>query len=472
MPRRLPPGSRLGTLLLWPAGIALTSWSYMWRTTPLHRSELLGSPQRDAVPDLGDDVDPEGVQHARDGHGPLYHRRFVVRIRDARLAAADLAARVSADPDRVAPTEFVHFTKVAGRAGEMRVGDEFVVRMPGPWNGPVRVVSVTPTSFRLATLRGHLEAGQVEFRAADDHGDLRVSVETWATSGDRISRLLYQHLRMAKEVQFHMWTSLLERSVRVAGGRLSGGVEVVTRRVEDLEGVRMGAPRARRRLDDLHRRRVNFDPAERDRLTPENGWIIDHDRRSLPSEPPGPPVSGGSWEVARELIRRYEFADPAIIRAVYQPEGPLVDRDMLLEARFHGLRFHFGVRVGGVRDEVVEMPGGRVRVWGWNYRTLQGHLEEGQMDFEVWKWLDSGRVEFCTRRFSRRADIRNPVIRVGFRLFGRREQVRFARHAGDRMARLTAVVLSDGAADPPVSSAADAIALRTVTESGATLSPE
>lgn len=44
----------------------------------------------------------------------------------------------------------------------MNVGDEYLVRMPGPWNGPVRVVGRTPTSFRLATLQGHLEAGQLE----------------------------------------------------------------------------------------------------------------------------------------------------------------------------------------------------------------------------------------------------------------------------------------------------------------------
>jgi uncharacterized protein DUF1990 len=88
--------------------------------------------------------------------------------------------------------------------------------------------------------------------------------------------------------------------------------------------------------------------------------------------------------VARGLIRDHEFADPAIIRAVYQPEHPLVERDMLLEARFHGLRFHVGVRVGGVRDEVAEVAGRTLQVWGWNHRTLQGHLEEGQMDFEVW----------------------------------------------------------------------------------------
>jgi hypothetical protein len=30
-----------------------------------------------------------------------------------------------------------------------------------------------------------------------------------------------------------MWTSLLERVVRAAGGRITGGIEIETRRVDD-----------------------------------------------------------------------------------------------------------------------------------------------------------------------------------------------------------------------------------------------
>ena len=114
---------------------------------------------------------------------------------------------------------------------------------------------------------------------------------------------------------------------------------------------------------------------------------------------------------------------------------------MLLEARFYGLRFRFGVRVGGVVDETRRVDGREVRVWGWNYRTLQGHLEMGQMDYEVWKWLDTGEVEFHTRRFSRHAPVGNPVVRLGLHLFGRHQQVRFARRACDRVAILTAAAL-------------------------------
>ena len=80
-------------------------------------------------------------------------------------------------------------------------------------------------------------------------------------------------------------------------------------------------------------------------------------------------------------------------------------------------------------------------MWGWSYRTLQGHLEMGQMDFEAWKWLVTGQVEFRTRRFSRHAPVSNPLVRLGLRVFGRRDQVRFARRACERMASLTAAEL-------------------------------
>ena len=51
-------------------------------------------------------------------------------------------------------------------------------------------------------------------------------------AGDRLSNLLYDRLRMSKEVQLHMWTSVLERVAKLAGGRLNGGIEIRTRRVD------------------------------------------------------------------------------------------------------------------------------------------------------------------------------------------------------------------------------------------------
>ena len=63
---------RLGTVLRWPLGIALVSWRYMWRTTPLHRSEETGG--REDLPDAAADAAQDGVQPLEAGVGPMLHR--------------------------------------------------------------------------------------------------------------------------------------------------------------------------------------------------------------------------------------------------------------------------------------------------------------------------------------------------------------------------------------------------------------
>ena len=204
----------------------------MWRTTPFHRSEEEGRLADHAPPAIPAEPSRDEVQRPQDGVGPLFHRIYRVRIREARVGPEELIATITEDPDRVAPSEFASFTKVLGEPGSMSVGDEYVVRMPGPWDGPVRVVDRTPASFRFVTLDGHLEAGQIRFSAEHD-GLLEFRIESWARSGDRLSNLLYHHLRMSKEIQLHMWTSVLERVAELSGGRLTGGIEIRTHRVDD-----------------------------------------------------------------------------------------------------------------------------------------------------------------------------------------------------------------------------------------------
>jgi len=206
-------------------------------------------------------------------------------------------------------------------------------------------------------------------------------------------------------------------------------------------GEVLGRPDLSRLLAELPGKELNFDPHATGELRPEDGWRIDSYRKPLPGEAPGPPVPEGSWEAASSIVRDYEFPDPSIVRVFYRSGAPLAGRNMLLEARFHGLHFYVGVRVVAVLDETREDEGRQARVWGWSYATLEDHLEMGQMDYEVRKWLDTGEVEFRIHAFSRVAHIPNPIVRFGFRLFGRGQQTRFARLACDRMARLTAARL-------------------------------
>jgi len=148
--------------------------------------------------------------------------------------------KVAANLNRASP-EMAVFRHTRGRPGGLRRGDELVVRMPGPWDGPVRVVHRDPTSCRLATLDGHLEAGEIEFRAAADGDSLRFEIESWARAGDRLADLLYNRLRLAKEIQLNMWSHFCIRAAALAGGRLSGGVTIRTRKV-DWPPASIGAP--------------------------------------------------------------------------------------------------------------------------------------------------------------------------------------------------------------------------------------
>lgn len=191
---------------------------------------------------------------------------------------------------------------------------------------------------------------------------------------------------------------------------------------------------ARRALAELQRRGRNFSPREHPRISAK-GWTVDHYRQPLPSEAPGPPALGGPWETAQQVIASYEFADPKLIRAHYDPSAPLMGRDMLLVGRFYGLRFHMGVRISGVVDRETVIDDRRIRVWGWHYDTLEGHLEAGRMDFQAWKWLDTGEVEFRIRRAVRPGRVPSPVVRLGLRVFGRWMQDRFVRRACKRMVR-------------------------------------
>jgi hypothetical protein len=198
----------------------------------------------------------------------------------------------------------------------------------------------------------------------------------------------------------------------------------------------LGHEREPRSVADLRDRPLNFDPARIDEYRRDGRWHHDDLRQPLPPEPPGEPLPGGSFEVARRLVRDYAFAEGSAIKAVFGRNGELEGRDMLLRAKIFGLHFNFGVRVGEIVDRLDDVDGRPVRIWGWNYRTLDGHLERGQMDYQVWKWLDSGEVEFRIAAVSSRARVANPLLKLGVLLFARREQRKFYRHVCAWMAQI------------------------------------
>lgn len=215
----------------WAVGVPFALWRYAARELEVdrrmepHAWPIPGFPLRAR--------EGPGVQGAADGRGAAYHRRYRATILDPILAPEELMAVIANDPNVACPVELARFEKTRGEPGDMRVGDEYLVRLPGPWNGPVRVAERDERSFRLATLDGHMEAGEIVFGAEPSDGGLTFRIESWARSGDAFFALLYDRIPINREVQQHMWVQFLARVAQVSGGRIRPPVEVRALRSDD-----------------------------------------------------------------------------------------------------------------------------------------------------------------------------------------------------------------------------------------------
>ena len=203
------------------------------------------------------EADGPGLQTSDEGAGPRFHRRYRVRVARPTLSPEAVIAAIGEDVNAFVPEELARFEKTAGEPGALSPGDEFLVHINGPWDGPVRVVEVEPTRFVLATREGHMEAGQIEFRAeaapphapeasgdgADSGDDLVFTIESWARSRDALVDLVYDDLGVAKGAQQGMWTFFCRCVAERSGGEAVGEIEVLTEReAPDPQGDAPEAP--------------------------------------------------------------------------------------------------------------------------------------------------------------------------------------------------------------------------------------
>lgn len=205
--------------------------SYVFFRVPVYRRDR--EPVDVEPPDLGRSLpgDPGTLQRADDGVGPLFHRRYWIDVTDVDLDEQALIDDIASHLSDIAPGEMSAFESPAGdHVDGIREGDELVVRLPGPWDGPVRCVERTPTSFRFATLQGHMEAGEIEFRASrTERGFLRFTIESWARSGSPLFDLLYHRVPVAREMQLLMWARFCQRIAKRSGGVVMSSVASATR---------------------------------------------------------------------------------------------------------------------------------------------------------------------------------------------------------------------------------------------------
>ncbi|GGJ20896.1 DUF1990 family protein [Deinococcus roseus] len=217
----------------------------------------------------------------------------------------------------------------------------------------------------------------------------------------------------------------------------------------------------RERLEQIGALSYNFDPEKSAEYTRKTGWRVDAYEAELPFEQPGQPEEWGPFQVAKGIVQDYRFPPPGLIQGIYYPDRPLAERYMLLKAHFLWMTFFFGVKIGGVIDTLKETEAGQEQIWGYNYRTLQGHFEKGQIEFLVVKNLQTGKVFFRIQAYSRPDRIKNLIYQIGFWIFGRPLQLYFARESMKRMVQLVQAELQgktapEGPKVRPVSQSAEA----------------
>jgi hypothetical protein len=221
----------------WPFGMMLVTVRYLRALGDIDRSfESRQSP----APALLNSSDGPDLQDVDEGVGAVFERTYRVRIADSTQSPEELLAFVTSNFNRATPVEVAEFSERRPKGDGPEVGSEYEIRMPGPWNGSVRTVARTPTSIRLATLDGHMEAGEIEFRTswADSASttnagqDLVFEIYSVARSADRAFNALYSYLPVAREMQLYMWVHFCCRVAEMAKGTVVGKPEVRTVRYE------------------------------------------------------------------------------------------------------------------------------------------------------------------------------------------------------------------------------------------------
>ena len=169
--------------------------------------------------------------------------------------------------------------------------------------------------------------------------------------------------------------------------------------------------------------------------TPAPGWTVEHVQTLLGYELPGPPLPDGLFARASLGVAGYRFADPRITRGLFDPETPLLGRDILVEIRALFVRLLVGLRVGDVLDQAGQESDAESR-YGIRMDTLAGHILDGSEWVQIVKDHRTGAVQLLIEAQWRAGQLPTWWMALGFRPLGRPFQERWRRPAARRLRRL------------------------------------
>lgn len=178
----------------------------------------------------------------------------------------------------------------------------------------------------------------------------------------------------------------------------------------------------RSRLSALARVSRNF-TAEEEEMTGDRGWHHYYSEAVIAREADGSSL----FDRARVALANYQFSDPSIVLAHFDPASPLPDRRILLEIQVLGLHYLCPAVVTRVRDDG--------NVYGFRYDTLDGHIERGLEWFLLTKNTE-GEIRFRIEARWQRGNLPNWWSRLGFMLLSGPYQRHWHRQAHRRLSLL------------------------------------
>ena len=181
------------------------------------------------------------------------------------------------------------------------------------------------------------------------------------------------------------------------------------------------AEELRERLERLTSVPVNFTGTE-DELTGQRGWNHYHSEAVIVTQ-----SDDTSFQRACVALANYQFSNPRIVVAHFDPKGSLLGRRILLEIRVLGLRYLCPVLVTNVRDDAS--------AYGFRYDTLEGHLERGLEWFLLTRDAN-GAIRFRIEARWQPGDMPNWWSRAGFSMLSGYFQRRWHRRAHNLLSLL------------------------------------
>lgn len=223
------PWTFMRRLIVRPVHMARATWRSLSALPGVSRSYSVSA---ERAPWLDDHPEVEEVRPMNDGTGPVLERTYRAQFVGTTVTPEHLMELITEDLNEGTESGIADFVDQRVTDGSSGVGTEYSIRMPGPWDPSVRVIDRTPTSLRFATMSGHMEAGQIELlvraQTSPDGERLIFEIRSVARAADHLFSVIYNRLRIAREMQLYMWVIFCRSVGELSGGRLDGKIELET----------------------------------------------------------------------------------------------------------------------------------------------------------------------------------------------------------------------------------------------------